>query len=100
MKIQKQKKERAMGCQGFLNLCSKFKKRDDLERFFDLMLTMEEKKSLEGRYLVIKALEEGIHSQREIAEQHQLSISQITRGSNALKIVDPTFRNVLRKHLK
>ena len=83
----------------FLTLCSKLKSEKDLENLFDLFLTLEEKELLASRYVIIKALLEGKMTQREIAESCQVSISQITRGSNALKVIDPKLKKFLEFHL-
>lgn len=93
-------KERSESWKGFLELCSKFTNSKDFDQFFDLFLTPEEKQIMMGRYLVIKALEEGNLTQREIAEKHGVSISQITRGSNALKSIDASLKKKLKKHFK
>lgn len=87
------------GWRGFLTLCSKIQSADEFKRFFDLFLTIEEKETLARRFLVVKALEEGKLTQREIADEFEVSISQITRGSNALKIIDPSLRKLLDKLL-
>lgn len=99
MKRQKKQTDREEGLKGFLNLCLQFENVEDLEQLFDLFLTLEEKKSLEGRYLVIKALEEGKLTQRDIADKYNVSISQITRGSNALKIIDDSLKDTIKKHI-
>jgi TrpR family trp operon transcriptional repressor len=83
---------------GFLKLCSDFKSLQELEHFFDLFLTLDEKQKVMGRYLVIKALQEGTLTQREITERFHMSISQITRGSNALKIANTKLMKKLEKH--
>lgn len=93
---QKQDEE---GWWGFLTLCSKIKSPEEFKRFFDLFLTIEEKETLARRFLIIKALQEGKMTQREIAEHFGVSISQITRGSNALKIIDPSLKKALEKLL-
>ncbi|MBS0629264.1 MAG: trp operon repressor [Verrucomicrobia bacterium] len=85
------------GWWGFLKLCSKIKSPEEFKRFFDLFLTIEEKETLGRRFLIVKALQEGKLTQREIAEQFGVSISQITRGSNALKIIDPSLKKSLDK---
>ena len=83
----------------FVKLCCKLKTEKELENLFDLFLTLEEKELLASRYVVIKALLEGKLTQREIAESCQVSISQITRGSNALKIIDPKLKIFLESKL-
>ncbi len=84
------------GWQGFLKLCSSLQSAKELKKFFDLFLTIEEKENIASRYLIIRELLDGKLTQREIAERHKVSIAQITRGSNALKIIDPHLRNFLK----
>jgi TrpR family trp operon transcriptional repressor len=79
----------------FLKLCSKLKSEKDLENLFNLFFTLEEKEVLASRFEIIKKLLEEKLTQREIAETCKVSISQITRGSNALKIIDPKFKTSL-----
>lgn len=83
------------GWQGFLELCSKIKTPEKMKEAFDLFLTLEEKETLAARYLIIKALVDGKLPQREIAAELKVSIAQITRGSNALKIISPELRQIL-----
>lgn len=87
------------GWQGFLTLCSKIKSPEEFKRFFDLFLTIEEKETIARRFLIVKALQEGKLTQREIADDYNVSISQITRGSNALKIIDSNLQKRLEKLL-
>jgi TrpR family trp operon transcriptional repressor len=84
------------GWRGFLELCSTVNSSEDFGEFFDLFLTIEEKETLASRFLIVRALMEGKMTQREIAKAYKVSIAQITRGSNALKIID----NKLIKFLK
>ncbi len=83
------------GWQGFLEICTKIKTPESFHQFFSLFLTLEEKESLSARFLIIKALLDGQLTQRKIAETHKVSIAQITRGSNALKIIDPQLKKFL-----
>lgn len=85
------------GWRGFLELCSQIETPEEFHRMFDLFLTIEEKETLASRYLIVKALLDGQLTQREIAETYKVSIAQITRGSNALKIIDAKLRNFLKK---
>lgn len=93
------KKKEEEGWWGFLTLCSKIHSPEDFKKFFDLFLTIEEKEILGRRFQIVKALEDGRMTQREIAEHFGVSISQITRGSNALKIIDPSLKKALAKLL-
>lgn len=88
------------GWQEFLKLCSKINSPEKFSEVFDLFLTIEEKETLASRYLIIKALIEGKLTQREIADMFKVSIAQITRGSNALKIISPELKEFLKSRLK
>lgn len=92
--MTKQKK----GWQDFLKLCSKINTPKEFGEFLDLFLTIEEKETMASRYVIIKALIEEKMTQREIAETCKVSIAQITRGSNALKIISPKLKELLIKH--
>lgn len=83
----------------FLELCSKIKASEAFNSFFALFLTFEERETMVSRYLIVKALLEGELTQREISETYKVSIAQITRGSNALKVIDPEFKKFLEKKL-
>lgn len=84
------------GWRGFLKLSLKAKTEEELQELFELFFTLEEQEVLGQRYLIVKALEEGKLTQREIADKYKVSISQITRGSNALKIIKTKLRKFLR----
>ena len=73
---------------------------ETLHQLFDLFLTIEEKETLASRYVILKALLKEELTQREIAKAFKVSIAQITRGSNALKVLDPRFKKSLKKNLK
>jgi len=87
------------GWEEFLELCSKAKSTEELDRLFNLFLTIEEKELLASRYLIIKELSLGQMTQRKLAKTYKVSIAQITRGSNALKVIDKTLKTFLEKHL-
>lgn len=84
------------GWDTFLALCSKLQSEKELDRFFDLFLTIEEKNLLSSRTLIVKELLEDKLTQREIAKIHHVSIAQITRGSNALKKMNPSTKKFLQ----
>jgi len=87
------------GWQGLLQLCTQIESSHEFDQFFDLLLTHEERETVASRYLIIKALLEGVLTQREISEKYNVSIAQITRGSNALKILTPKFKKTLLSKL-
>lgn len=88
------------GWREFLTLCSEIDSPEEMQQLFDLFMTIEEKETLASRYLIIKALFEAELTQRAIAEKYNVSIAQITRGSNAMKIISPKLKNLLKTHLK
>lgn len=81
----------------FLGLCKKFAGSELGEEFFELILTREEKDTFSARSLIIKALLGNEMTQREMSGDFQVSISQITRGSNALKRSNPELKKELQK---
>ena len=83
-----------------LKLCSKVGTPERFAEFFDLFLTIEEKENLAQRYLLVKALLEEKETQREISARVHLSISKITRGSNALKIISSDLKEFLKTQMK
>ncbi len=85
------------GWQTFLKLCCKVKTPARLQELFDMFLTIEEKNALAMRALIIKALLKENESQREMSDRLNVSISKITRGSNAIKIITRNFNEFLKK---
>jgi TrpR family transcriptional regulator, trp operon repressor len=82
----------------FLRLCLSAKSPQALSQLFSLFMTFEERKMLAARYKIIQLLLKGNISQRAIANQLQVSIAQITRGSNELKNFPDLFKKKLKKH--
>ena len=87
------------GWQAFLKLCSHFKYEEEFKELFDLFFTLEEKEDIAKRHLIIQALLKGEPTQREISEELKVSISKITRGSNALKLITNYLREALKKQM-
>ncbi len=88
------------GWRMFLDLCLETKKAARLEEVLNLFLTIEEKEHLSSRMQIIKALLDGKLSQREISDEMKVSISQITRGSNALKIINSDLLKFLENYVR
>jgi TrpR family trp operon transcriptional repressor len=78
-----------------LALSTQAAEKGKLEEFFQLFLTDQEMEMLGKRLLVVQALLQGRLTQREIAKREKVSISQITRGSNALKKISPSLKKSL-----
>ncbi|NNM43618.1 MAG: trp operon repressor [Chlamydiae bacterium] len=88
------------GWKGLMLLVTQIDSPKELSALFDLFLTIEEKETLASRFLIVRALFEGKLTQREIAEKYKVSISQITRGSNAMKIIEGKLKRFLESKLE
>lgn len=82
----------------FIKLCRQAKKKDCLDLLLHFLLTPEERAQVSARVSLIQALLQKT-TQRDIAEQLGISISKITRGSNALKNIDPKLEEFLTEEL-
>lgn len=80
----------------FIEMCLSAKDERMLMDLLDLFFTIEEKKDLAMRYLIIKELLLEEKTQREIAKDLGVSIAKITRGSNELKRTNSKLLNYLR----
>lgn len=87
------------GWQQFLTLCQTAKDEKDLSSILEVFLTHEEKENLSMRCLIVQALLAQKKTQREIAKELDVSIANITRGSNELKRLPTDLRNRLLKNL-
>lgn len=83
------------GWRGFLSLCPQAKEPKELDELFWLFLTLEERKDIAARYLILRELAKGKKTQREMAKDLGVSIAKITRGSNSLKMVSKELRGLL-----
>jgi TrpR family transcriptional regulator, trp operon repressor len=83
----------------FLTLCLGTRDETILSELFNLLLTHEEKSSLETRCLIIKALLDHKKPQRQMSEDLTVSIAKITRGSNELKRISPKLKKYLETQL-
>lgn len=84
----------------FLQACKSINNEKQLNEFFDLFLTYEERRSVADRYRIVKELIKDKKTQREIAAESSISIASITRGSNSLKIISSKLRKFLERRIK
>ncbi len=85
--------------QQFLTLCNQAKAQAQLDELLTFLLTDEEQEQIAMRVALIEALLDGKMSQRTIASELKISISKITRGSNALKRISPSLKQFLQQEL-
>lgn len=91
-----EKKTEETGWNGFLKQCVKMKSEKELDELFELFLTPTERQEIAARYLIVKALLKGDKPQRDIAEDLGVSIANISRGSNMLKITKSHLKKLLQ----
>jgi TrpR family trp operon transcriptional repressor len=84
----------------FVEFCAKERDVNLLGQFLDVFLTHEERQSIATRLCIVKALLAEELTQREIAQQFNVSIAKITRGSNELKRLTAEQRQALKILLK
>ena len=85
------------GWRAFIERCLRVESVKELEDFFRLFLTPAERKEIAGRYLIVRELLKGEKSQREMAKNLGVSIANISRGSNFLKITGPDLKKFLEE---
>lgn len=87
----------------FIKISTLIKEESQLEEFYELFLTCEERKDIAQRLEIVFELLKGENPQREIAKKLNTSIAKITRGSNCLKTVSSDLKAVLvslTQHIK
>jgi len=89
----------SLGWKKFLALCSNVKDEKMMESLFELLLTIDEREDIANRVMIVKELLAEKNTQRDIAEKLEVSISKITRGSNAMKNLKPQLVDYLHKYL-
>ena len=79
----------------FIKISTLLSDEKQLEEFYELFLTCEERKDIAQRLEIVFELLKGENPQREIAKKLNTSIAKITRGSNCLKTVSPELKNTI-----
>lgn len=87
------------GWRDFIALCRHTRSDNELGSLLELLMTLEEQEQLGTRVELLRALLKGDKPQRTIASELQISIAKITRGSNALKTINPGLREYLMREL-
>lgn len=88
------------GWRDFLTLCLESGSVEMLDKIMNLYLTPEERDDIATRDLIIRELLKEEQTQRDMAENLQVSIAKITRGSNMLKQIDQSLKKFLIKRIK
>lgn len=82
--------------QDFVEHCLKFSDEKSLGRFFDVIFTPSEKIEFGNRLKIMQELLKNEKTQREIAKSLEVSIANISRGSNIIKNSTNDLKIVLK----
>lgn len=82
----------------FIANCHALLTPNDLEKFFELVLTPSEREKIAARYQILYELNCNNLTQREIAAKLGVSIFNVTRGANQLKLVSEDSKNLISKN--
>lgn len=80
----------------FLEKCLSIDDSKELDAYFELFLTPTERQEIAGRYLIVQELLKREKTQRQIAEDLKVSIANISRGSNILKMTGSDLKKLLK----
>ena len=84
-----------IGWQKFINNCAGLSTTQELEQFFELVLTPSEREKIVARYQILAELIADQSTQREIAAKLNVSIFNVTRGANQLKVVSDISKQLI-----
>jgi len=82
----------------FVQMVLKIKTPRQFEEFAEFVFTQEERDQLATRILLTRELLKEDKTQRQIADEFNISIAKITRGSNSIKRLSDKLRNFLKQH--
>ncbi|MDD3266015.1 MAG: trp operon repressor [Burkholderiales bacterium] len=81
--------------QAFIDNCNSFNDSKELKKFLELVLTRSEVEKIAARYQILIELSSEELTQREIAQKVGVSIFNITRGANQLKLADKATKKLI-----
>lgn len=81
----------------FLNNLNALENTTEIEQFFEMVLTPSEREKIAARYQILAELVENKRTQRDIAATLGVSIFNVTRGANQLKIIDSKIKALIGK---
>ena len=84
------------GWDRFIENCQQMANLDELQKFFKLTLTAAEWEKIGARYLILAELLAGNKTHREIAAHLGVSIFNVTRGANQLKLMDAESKSLIK----
>lgn len=97
---EKESEQGESGWSGLLRIFSEAEDTERTEELLNLFFTLSEKEALVQRYNLVKALLEEKRTQREISQELGISISKITAGSKALKVISGKMKAYLTTKMR
>jgi TrpR family trp operon transcriptional repressor len=88
------------GWKEFVQLISQLKDDQEANKLLHLLFTHEERHDVSKRILIIKGLLAEQQTQRELAQNLNVSLAKITRGSNAIKEINNPLKEKLKELLE
>ena len=70
-----------------------------MDELLRLLLTFNERESLANRYRIVQALLCSHKPQRQIAKELRVSIAKVTAGSNGLKHISGSLKQLLQQQM-
>ncbi|MEM7589376.1 MAG: trp operon repressor [Myxococcota bacterium] len=87
------------GWDELVQLLAHVQDRQHMDELLRLLLTLHEQESLANRYRIVHALLCSGKPQRHIAKNLQVSIAKVTAGSNGLKQISASLKQLLHQHI-
>ncbi len=86
----------SLSWENFIANCLACTSTEDLNKFFQLTLTPAEREKIAARYMILSELINGSKTHREIAANLKVSIFNVTRGANQLKVTEESARKLIK----
>ncbi len=84
------------GWEGFCQAILDCKNIEELDVFLDVFMTISEKEAIIRRFALVKELITTKKSHREIAKDLNVSVANVTRGSNLIKVKKPEIEHIMK----
>lgn len=83
----------------WLELLMAVRSTEEMGEMLHLFLTQSEREAIADRYQLVRELIQGEKPQRQIAHDLGLSISKVTMGSKAVRIISSSLRHLLEERM-
>lgn len=80
----------------FIENCHSLTDLKNLKKFLELVLTPSEVEKIAARYQILLELHKDELTHRDIAQKLNVSVFNVTRGANQLKLADRTTKKLIQ----